>query len=100
MGPWGIFQTIADMLKIFTKEYITPSAPTGTLQSCPRPSVAAVLLSGQSCHFPVRLWHQCKCRHPVIMAVGAIGELGVIFAGLGSNNKYAMLGGFALWPSG
>jgi NADH-quinone oxidoreductase subunit H len=28
------------------------------------------------------------------MAVGAIGELGVIFAGLGSNNKYAMLGGF------
>lgn len=24
VGPWGIFQTIADMLKIFTKEYITP----------------------------------------------------------------------------
>ena len=24
VGPWGIFQPFADMLKIFTKEYITP----------------------------------------------------------------------------
>jgi len=25
LGPWGIFQPIADMLKIFTKEFITPT---------------------------------------------------------------------------
>jgi NADH-quinone oxidoreductase subunit H len=24
VGPWGIFQTFPDMVKIFTKEYITP----------------------------------------------------------------------------
>lgn len=24
LGPWGVFQTVADMLKIFIKEYITP----------------------------------------------------------------------------
>ena len=26
--------------------------------------------------------------------MGALGELGIILAGFGSNNKYALLGGF------
>lgn len=96
VGPWGIFQTIADMLKIFTKEYITPiGADLVPYNLAPVLSVAAVL----------SVWAVVPLSSTVfgtninvgilyIMAVGAIGELGVIFAGLGSNNKYAMLGGF------
>jgi NADH-quinone oxidoreductase subunit H len=96
VGPWGVFQTIADMLKIFTKEYITPiGADLVPYNLAPVLSVAAVL----------SVWAVVPLSSTVfgtninvgvlyIMAVGAIGELGVIFAGLGSNNKYAMLGGF------
>ncbi len=96
VGPWGIFQSIADMLKIFTKEYITPiGADRVPYNLAPILSVAAVLA----------VWAVVPLSKTVfgtninigvlyIMAVGAIGELGIIFAGLGSNNKYAMLGGF------
>lgn len=96
VGPWGIFQTIADMLKIFTKEYITPiGADWLPYNLAPILSVAAVLA----------VWAVVPLSKTVfgsninigvlyILAVGAIGELGIIFAGLGSNNKYAMLGGF------
>lgn len=96
VGPWGIFQTIADMLKIFTKEYITPNGADKVLFNLsPILAVAAVL----------GIWAVIPLSSTVygvninvgvlyIMAIGALGELGVILAGLGSNNKYALLGGF------
>lgn len=96
VGPWGIFQTIADMLKIFTKEYITPTGADKVLYNlAPILAVAAVL----------GIWAVIPLSSTVygvninvgvlyIMAIGALGELGVILAGLGSNNKYALLGGF------
>ncbi len=44
-GPWGILQTLADGIKLFFKEDILPSRPTGscsgwrpTSPSCPRSS--------------------------------------------------------------
>ena len=96
VGPWGVFQTIADMLKIFTKEYITPIGADKVLYNlAPIMAVGSVL----------GVWAVVPLSSTVfgtninvgvlyIMAVGAIGELGVILAGLGSNNKYALLGGF------
>ena len=96
VGPWGIFQTVADMLKIFTKEYITPAgADKIPYNLAPILAVAAVL----------GIWAVIPLSSTVygvninvgvlyIMAIGALGELGVILAGLGSNNKYALLGGF------
>lgn len=96
VGPWGIFQTIADMLKIFTKEYITPfGADKVPFNLAPVLSVAAVLAVWAVLPLSATVFgSSINIGVLYIMAAGAIGELGIIFAGLGSNNKYAMLGGF------
>jgi len=96
LGPWGIFQTIADMLKIFTKEYITPNgvdkvpynlapilAVAGVL------SVWAVIPLGATI-----LGANLNVGVLYVVAIGAIGELGIILAGWSSRNKFATLGGF------
>jgi len=98
VGPWGIFQPVADMLKIFTKEYITPiGADKITYNLAPILAVAAVLL----------LWSVLPLSVTVVgtdlnvgllflIAVGGLGEMSYILAGWGSNNKYALLGAFRL----
>ncbi|GIV66898.1 MAG: NADH-quinone oxidoreductase subunit NuoH [Chloroflexota bacterium] len=98
VGPWGIFQPVADMLKIFTKEYITPiGADKVTYNLAPILAVAAVLL----------LWSVLPLSVTVVgtdlnvgllflIAVGGLGEMSYILAGWGSNNKYALLGAFRL----
>jgi NADH-quinone oxidoreductase subunit H len=46
VGPWGILQTIPDIIKIFTKEYITPvGADRIVYNLAPILSVSAVLLT-------------------------------------------------------
>jgi NADH-quinone oxidoreductase subunit H len=96
IGPWGIFQTFPDMIKIFTKEYITPDGADKVVYNlAPILSVSAVLL----------IWAVIPFSHTVfgtdvnigvlyIVAVGAIGTLSIIMAGWSSNNKYALLGAF------
>lgn len=98
VGPWGIFQPVADMLKIFSKEYITPiGADKVTYNLAPILAVAAVLL----------LWSVLPLSVTVVgtdlnvgllflIAVGGLGEMSYILAGWGSNNKYALLGAFRL----
>ncbi|HEX7556918.1 MAG TPA: NADH-quinone oxidoreductase subunit H, partial [Leptolinea sp.] len=45
VGPFGIFQSIADMLKIFTKEYVTPDgADWAPYNLAPVLAVAGVLM--------------------------------------------------------
>ncbi|MFZ6019698.1 MAG: NADH-quinone oxidoreductase subunit H, partial [Chloroflexota bacterium] len=87
VGPWGIFQPVADMLKIFTKEYITPiGADKITYNLAPILAVAAVLL----------LWSVLPLSVTVVgtdlnvgllflIAVGGLGEMSYILAGWGSN---------------
>lgn len=96
VGPWGIFQPFADMGKIFTKEYITPDGAD------PVPFYLAPILVVMSV---VSLWAVIPFTLTVvgvelnvgvlyIIGIGGIGELAIIFAGWGSNNKYAMLAAF------
>jgi NADH-quinone oxidoreductase subunit H len=96
LGPWGVFQPIADMLKIFTKEYITPQGADKFLYNlAPVLSVASVLMMWVVVPFAVTIYGvDLNVGILYIVAVGALGELAIIMAGLSSNNKYAMLGAF------
>lgn len=96
IGPWGIFQTFPDMIKIFTKEYITPvGADKIVYNLAPILSVSAVLLTWAVIPFaPTIVGTDVNVGVLYIVAVGSIGALGIILAGWSSNNKYSLLGAF------
>ena len=96
VGPWGIFQTIADMLKIFTKELITPIGADKILYNlAPLLAMAAVLgLWAVIPLSPTVFGTNINVGVLYLIGIGAIGELGIVLAGLSSNNKYALLGAF------
>ena len=96
VGPWGIFQTVPDIIKIFTKEYITPvGADKIVYNLAPILSVSAVLLTWAVIPFaPTIVGTEVNVGVLYLVAVGAIGALGIILAGWSSNNKYSLLGSF------
>jgi NADH-quinone oxidoreductase subunit H len=96
VGPWGIFQTFPDMIKIFTKEYITPMGADKIVYNlAPILSVSAVLLTWAVIPFaPTIVGTELNVGVIYLMAVGSIGALGIILAGWSSNNKYSLIGGF------
>ena len=96
VGPWGIFQTIADMLKIFTKEYITPAgADKVPFNLAPVLAVATVLAVWSVIPFSQTVFGtDLNVALLLVIGIGGLGELAIILAGFGSNNKYALLGAF------
>src|SRR3990172_1485178 len=96
IGPWGILQTIPDMIKIFTKEFITPQgADTVVYNLAPIMAVGAVILIWAVIPLaPTVVGTEVNVGVLYIVAVGAIGTLSLIMAGWSSNNKYALLGAF------
>jgi NADH-quinone oxidoreductase subunit H len=96
VGPYGLFQSIADMIKIFTKEHITPTgADWIPFNLAPVISVAGVLMIWAVMPLGLTfLGVNLNMGILYIVAAGAIGEIGVLLAGWGSNNKFALLGAF------
>ncbi len=96
VGPWGIFQSFADMGKIFTKEYITPEGADRVLFNiAPVLSVASVLLIWAIIPFTATIYGvDLNVGVLFVVAVAGLGELAIIMAGWSSNNKYALLGAF------
>lgn len=96
IGPWGIFQPVADMVKIFIKEHIIPDGVDPIpYHLAPIISVASVLLLWAVVPFSDQVrGSDLNVALLFILGVGGLGELGVILAGWGSNNKYAMLAAF------
>jgi NADH-quinone oxidoreductase subunit H len=96
VGPYGIFQTFPDMIKIFTKEYITPTgADKVAYNLAPILSVSAVLLTWAVIPFAQTIvGTDVNVGVLYLVAVGGIGALGIILAGWSSNNKYSLLGAF------
>jgi len=93
-GPYGIFQSFADMIKIFTKEYVTPlGAEKGLYNIAPVLAMASVLAIWAVFPFAVNvIGADIHVGVLYIVAVGAFGILAILMAGWSSNNKYALLG--------
>ncbi|HNT53313.1 MAG TPA: NADH-quinone oxidoreductase subunit NuoH [Anaerolineaceae bacterium] len=96
VGPFGIFQSIADLVKIFIKEHIDPVGMDWLpFNLAPVLSVAAVLTMWVAIPFAVTIYGvDFNVGLLYLVAVGGLGELAIIMAGWGSNNKYALLGAF------
>ena len=98
IGPWGIFQPFADIIKLLIKEDTTPTgADVFVYNLAPILSLFSVLL----------LWAILPIAEVVfgvdlnvallyIVAAGAIGTLSIIMAGWSSNNKFALVGAYRM----
>jgi len=96
VGPYGLLQTIADVIKIFTKEHITPRGVDVVVYNiAPLLSVAAVVLLWAVIPFTSKaVGADLNVGVLYLVAVGALGTLAILMAGWASNNKYALLGAF------
>jgi len=93
-GPYGIFQSFADIIKIFTKEYVTPTgAEKGLFNIAPVLAMASVLAIWAVFPFAMNVvGADVHVGVLYIVAVGAFGILAILMAGWSSNNRYALLG--------
>jgi NADH-quinone oxidoreductase subunit H len=93
VGPWGLFQSFADLLKFVFKEPIIPaSANKGVFLLAPL--VSCVLALAAWAVIPVNAkWVIADINVGVlyIFAISSLGVYGVIMAGWASNSKYPFL---------
>ncbi len=95
-GPFGLFQVVADMIKIFFKEdWIPPFADKPVFIIAPGVIMVTVLMSvavvpiapgtGVLVDFNIGLLF--------FLAMSSMGAYSVVLGGWASNNKYSLLGG-------
>lgn len=105
VGPKGTLQGLADLVKLVTKEDVTPARAEKTvhflapvLAVIPALTALAVIPFGPS----LRLSRQVSTPLYVtdinigllfLLAITSIGVYGIILGGWASNNKYSLLGG-------
>jgi NADH-quinone oxidoreductase subunit H len=95
VGAFGLIQPIADVIEAL-QEDITPAGANRVIFNiAPIMALATVLLMWAVIPFaPTILGADVNVAVLFIVAVGAMGTLGIIMAGWSSNNKYALLGAF------
>ena len=95
-GPFGLLQAVADMIKMFTKEDITPArADRVPYNIAPGLVVfSAIMLFAVIPFAPLIVGANLNVGVIYLIGVGGIGTLAILIAGWSSNNKYALLGGF------
>jgi NADH-quinone oxidoreductase subunit H len=96
IGPYGLFQTVADALKLLSKENITPAnADLLSYNLAPLLSVFGVILALAVFAFaPGWVGADLSIGVLYLVALGSIGIMAALMAGWSSNNKYALLAGF------
>nr|HID13632.1 NADH-quinone oxidoreductase subunit NuoH [Anaerolineae bacterium] len=93
-GPWAIFQTFADAIKMLTKEDVIPAAADRWVFNAAPVLVLTIA---------VLVWAVIPLGKGVIgsdlnigifyiLSLGSGGMVALLMAGWGSNNKYALLG--------
>jgi len=94
VGPWGFFQTIADFIKLLMKELVhIKEADKFLFNLAPFIVIIASFMAIatipfakglQAIDFNIGIFY--------IMAVSAMGVVGILLAGWSSNNKYSLIG--------
>jgi NADH-quinone oxidoreductase subunit H len=96
VGPFGLFQGIADTLKLLTKEDIIPAgADKVVFNLAPLLVTMSVVGIWAVVPFaPTLIGTDLNVGLLYIISVGSIGTLAIMMAGWASNNKFALLGAF------
>jgi NADH-quinone oxidoreductase subunit H len=95
VGPYGLLQPVADMIKLFTKEMIMPdNADKIVYYLAPAIVVIPAFLIFTVLPFdPSAIISDLNIGFLFIAAIGSTSTIGLLMAGWASNNKYALLGG-------
>ena len=96
VGPFGLIQPFADIIKLIIKEDTTPGGADKVVYNiAPMLSMMSVLILWAIVPLaPKMLGVDLNIGALYIIAAGAIGTLSIIMAGWSSNNKYALVGAF------
>lgn len=94
VGPFGLIQPFADVIKLLIKEDTTPAGADRVVYNlAPMIALATVLMLWAVMPLaPTLIGTDINVGVLYLIAVGAIGTLGIIMAGWASNNKFALLG--------
>ncbi len=96
-GPWGMLQTVADVLKLLLKEDIHPAnTDKAIFLLAPSVFLAPVIAAFAVLPFSpyVSLPGTALATGIIyLVAMSSLDVVAVIMAGWGSNNKYALIGG-------
>ena len=95
VGPWGLFQPFADILKLFLKEEFIPAGANKILfHVAPILAVTPALTSFAVVPIgPNFVVTDVNVGLLVFLAMSSLGVYALTLAGWSSNNKYALLGG-------
>jgi NADH-quinone oxidoreductase subunit H len=96
VGPFGLIQPFADIIKLLIKEDITPGGADKVVYNvAPILSMASVLILWAVVPLAPRIIGvDLNIGALYIIAAGAMGTLSIIMAGWASNNKFALIGAF------
>jgi NADH-quinone oxidoreductase subunit H len=104
VGPFGLFQAIADMIKMFTKETVRPESADRLLFLI-APSIAAfaalstfaIVPYGATLHINGREIEMIGANVSIgilyAFAITSLSVYAIVIAGWASNNKFSLMGG-------
>ena len=94
VGPFGLFQPVADAIKLIQKEVLQPSASDAKLFNLPPILVfiPAMLTFAVFAWAPDMVYADLNVGVLYLLALGSVTSLAIFIAGWSSNNKYALFG--------
>jgi NADH-quinone oxidoreductase subunit H len=95
VGPFGLIQPVADIVKLFSKEdWIPPFADKALFVLAPMIGAATVLLAFGMIPFTPQIWvSNLNVGLLFILGMLSLGVYGVAIGGWASNSKYSLVGG-------
>jgi NADH:ubiquinone oxidoreductase subunit 1 (chain H) len=98
IGPFGLIQPFADIIKLVIKEDITPIGADKLLFNLgPVLAIASVIILWAILPISSKIFGvDLNVAVLYLVAAGALGTLSIIVGGWASNNKYALLGAFRM----